>query len=134
MPQVEIFYFKGTPAGLPIGSSIESDCDNTDFPASGGVAVAQVISQNGLSAGCYPAADVNGTELYYTAGTGNTVRSVTVMFASHRDRSGNLRQTFMQIKCSPGKTRPYTYTTTGDEGRPSEYVSMNGSNQTLLCT
>eukprot|EP00035_Acanthoeca_spectabilis_P009735 m.171838 g.171838 ORF g.171838 m.171838 type:complete len:308 (+) comp14822_c0_seq1:483-1406(+) len=120
----ETYYFKGTPTGLPVGTSIQSDCSTTEFPASGGVAMALVYTQAaGEPAGCYAVADVHGTTLTYTAqpdGTG--VASVTINFNVHSDSGGSQRVGFIKVTCvSGGPTDNFGYTTLGDTGHVNIY-------------
>eukprot|EP00041_Stephanoeca_diplocostata_P032667 m.1054506 g.1054506 ORF g.1054506 m.1054506 type:complete len:294 (-) comp24189_c0_seq2:4153-5034(-) len=116
--QTETFYFKGTPTGLPVGSSISTYCLSSDFPSAGGVAMAQLISSTGE---CYPAADIDRSVLFYSVSADNTIASVTLQFGTHTGGGGNMRSAFIQIKCTPGKRAPYTYTTSGDDNHQSIY-------------
>eukprot|EP00035_Acanthoeca_spectabilis_P020364 m.432495 g.432495 ORF g.432495 m.432495 type:complete len:282 (+) comp17443_c0_seq1:45-890(+) len=122
--QTETYYFKGTPTGLPAGPSIQSDCSATDFPDNGGIAMAQTYQDaQGNPAGCYPAADVVGSTLAYTAGNGGTgVASVTIDFNVHTDAGGTQRDGFVKITCvKGGPTSGFAYTTVGDTGHQSQY-------------
>jgi hypothetical protein len=78
---------------------------------------------DGTPGGCYPAADVRGTTLTYTAGSApNTLASVTVFFNIHTDGGGAQRDGFVKIKCVPGgPTSDFRYTTVGDTGHSSQY-------------
>eukprot|EP00037_Helgoeca_nana_P025415 m.278099 g.278099 ORF g.278099 m.278099 type:complete len:315 (+) comp26939_c0_seq5:82-1026(+) len=117
----ETYFFKGTPTGLPIGTSIQSDCSTGDFPGTG-VAMAQTYQDpSGNPAGCYPAADVQGTTLSYSM-NGAVLASVTVNFAVHTDSGGTQRDGFIKITCqSGGPTSNFAYTTVGDAGHASQY-------------
>jgi len=118
----ETYYFKGTPTGLPIGTDIQSDCAVGDFPDQGGVAMAQTYQDaSGNPTGCYPAADVQGSTLAYTAG-GNGLQSVTIDFNVHTDSGGTQRDGFIKITCAAGgPTSNFQYTTVGDQGHQSQY-------------
>eukprot|EP00038_Savillea_parva_P005006 m.145963 g.145963 ORF g.145963 m.145963 type:complete len:275 (-) comp11637_c1_seq4:50-874(-) len=120
---VQTFYFRGVGLGLPIGNDIASDCASSDFPAGGGVAMAQTFQNNGQPSGCYPAADVAGTKMYYTRGeTAGSLASVTVVFGVHTDGTGTQRDGFITIKCvKGGPTDNFQYSTIGDEGHQSVY-------------
>ena len=78
---------------------------------------------DGSPAGCYPAADVIGTTLTFTAGsTPNTLASVTVFFNIHTDGGGAQRDGFIRITCQTGgPTSNFAYTTVGDTGHSSQY-------------
>lgn len=122
--RTEVYYFRGAPTGLPAATSIQSDCSTTEFPSSGGVAMAQTyVDASGNPAGCYPAADVQGTTLTYSAGTAaGTLASVTVNFNVHTDAGGTQRDGFIRITCvTGGRTSNYQYTTVGDQGHESQY-------------
>jgi len=119
----ETYYFKGTPTGLPAGSSIQSDCGSGDFPSGGGVAMAQTYQDaSGSPAGCYPAADVQGTTMTFTANADSSLASVTINFNVHTDAGGTQRDGFVKIQCQPGgPTSDFRYSTVGDQGHPSQY-------------
>ncbi len=78
---------------------------------------------SGQPAGCYPAADVQGTTLTCTAGSSaNTLASVTVNFNVHTDSGGTQRDGFIQITCQAGgPTSNFAYSTIGDQGHQSQY-------------
>ena len=78
---------------------------------------------DGSLGGCYPAADVIGTTLAYTAGSGpNTVASVTVFFNIHTDGGGAQRDGFIKVTCVAGGPKSnFVYTTVGDTGHSSQY-------------
>jgi hypothetical protein len=76
---------------------------------------------SGNPAGCYPAADVQGSQLSYTM-TGDVIGSVTLNFNVHTDSGGSQRDGFIKIACqSGGPTSNFVYTTVGDAGHPSQY-------------
>eukprot|EP00041_Stephanoeca_diplocostata_P025383 m.661802 g.661802 ORF g.661802 m.661802 type:complete len:363 (+) comp22737_c2_seq1:1838-2926(+) len=116
----ETYFFRGIPSGLPAAADIQSDCSATDFPASGGVAVAQTYQAGGSPAGCYPAANLADTQMFYSAVDGR-ITSVTVSFGIHIDGNGEQRDAFIQIRCSPLATAPFRYSTIGDQGHPAQY-------------
>jgi hypothetical protein len=78
---------------------------------------------DGTVGGCFPAADVLGTTLTYTAGSApNTVASVTVFFNIHTDGGGAQRDGFIKITCLAGGPKSgFTYSTVGDTGHSSQY-------------
>ena len=81
------------------------------------------MSSDGSPQGCFPAADVIGTTLTFTAGSApNTVASVTVFFNIHTDGGGSQRDGFIKITCKDGgPTSNFVYTTVGDTGHSSQY-------------
>ena len=81
------------------------------------------LNTDGTPGGCYPAADVIGTTLTYTAGSApNTLASVTVFFNIHTDGGGAQRDGFIRITCQTGgPTSNFVYTAVGDTGHSSQY-------------
>lgn len=77
----------------------------------------------GAPAGCYPAADLQGTTLTYTSKFGGiAIGSLSVNFETHTDRSGTQRDGFIRITCDvTNPTSGFVYTTVGDEGHASQY-------------
>jgi hypothetical protein len=81
------------------------------------------LNTDGTVGGCFPAADVIGTTLTFTAGsTPNTLAAVTVFFNIHTDGGGAQRDGFIRITCKTGgPTSNFVYTTVGDTGHSSQY-------------
>jgi hypothetical protein len=70
-------------------------------------------NSDGTPAGCYPAADVVGTTLTYSADASapNSLASVTVAFGAHTDGGGVRRDGVVKITCvKGGPTSDFVYT------------------------
>eukprot|EP00035_Acanthoeca_spectabilis_P031702 m.15397 g.15397 ORF g.15397 m.15397 type:complete len:330 (-) comp4906_c0_seq1:204-1193(-) len=123
-PKNVTFYFKGTATGLPTGptvqSSIQSDCNISEF-AQGGIAVAMAsVWGNGTLDECEPVAIVKDTQLQYSILPDGNIHTLFLGFNVYTDWRGNQFSAFFQIDCfKGGPTSKFTYTSIGDEGHQS---------------
>jgi len=107
--QEEDYFFMAAGSGLS-GSMLPTSCNA--MPS--GLAMVQYYPGSG---GCYPAADLAGTQATYTAGSDGTPSSVTLTFAEHDDGS-NVRDGYVKITC--GQTTS-GFTTSGDTNVQAKY-------------
>ena len=106
----EWYYFMGAGAGMD-ASVLPAAC--SALPQ--GLAMVQYYPDK---QGCYPAADLAGTTIAYTAGSGPTPTSVTLNFAEHSDGAGATRNGYIKITCSATEAG---FTTIGDSNQGSFY-------------
>lgn len=67
------------------------DLTPSPFSQPGVLQMAQVIYEDGISADCYPAADVVGSSAEYTTSPTGGIKSVTINFGTHTTPSGASR-------------------------------------------
>ena len=105
----EDYFFMAAGSGMS-GSMLPTSCNA--LPS--GLAMVQYYPGSG---GCYPAADLAGTQATYTAGSDGTPSSVTLTFAEHDDGS-NVRDGYVKITCCQTTSG---FTTSGDTHVQSKY-------------
>eukprot|EP00040_Diaphanoeca_grandis_P020762 m.110400 g.110400 ORF g.110400 m.110400 type:complete len:258 (+) comp28035_c0_seq1:35-808(+) len=107
----EDYFFMGAGAGIEV----------TDLPAScSGITTNTPLAmvQYYPSGGCYPAADLQGTQASYTpSGDGKSIDSVTLTFAEHDD-GRDVRDGYIKITCGDHTSG---FTTNGDTDVSSKY-------------
>lgn len=108
----EWYFFMGAGSGMD-SSMLPAPCSS--LPS--GLAMVQYYPDK---QSCYPAADLAGTTIAYTAGSsGSTPASITLNFAEHDDGS-DTRNGYIKITCDQSVNSP-SFTTIGDSNQASFY-------------
>jgi len=107
----EDYFFMGAGAGIAV-SDLPASCSKIT------ITTPLAMVQYYPNGGCYPAADLQGTQASYTpSGDGKSIQSVTLTFAEHDDGTA-VRDGYMKITCG---NQTSGFTTNGDTDVQSKY-------------